>query len=233
MQFLIIILIISFLVYLFALHVLAKEDLVFVRKNITLETLFNLSFYSAGLGLLFSRLIFVILNPSGDYLNPLVFLLFPYFPGLSLPGGIIGGITFVLLYNKRKRVPVGRILDFFSLSFLAALPVGLLGAQLLLGMQDPFQGVLLPIIFLSSVFFSVKILLPLNVRGEIKDGTLASLITIILSATLLISSITHEHFELSFYKQLDNGLLLILLIASLLTLIRQERKGQLVKKHLV
>lgn len=231
MQFLIIVLIISFVIYLFALHVLAKEDLVFVRKNITLETLFNLSFYSAGLGLLFSRLVYVALNPSPDYFNPLVLLLFPYFPGLSLSGGIIGGIIFIFLYNRRKRVPVGRILDFFSLSFLTALPFGLLGTQLLLGMQDPFQGILLPVIFLASVFFSVKVLLPLNVRGEIKDGTLAGLIMTILSITLLISSVTHVPFQLSFKSQLDNSLLLVLLIASLVSLVRLERKGQLVKRH--
>ncbi len=232
MQFLIIILILSLVVYLFALHVLAKEDLVFVRKNITLETLFNLSFYSAGLGILLSRIVYVALHPSSDYLNPLVFLLFPYFPGLSLPGGIIGGILFVMLHNKRKKIPAGRILDFFALSFLTALPVGLLGSQLLIGMQDLFVGVLLPVIFLSTVFFSAKVLLPLNVRGELKDGSMGSLIVIILSSTLLIASLTHEHFELSFYKQFDNLLLLVLLIASLIVLLRQERKGQLMKKHL-
>jgi prolipoprotein diacylglyceryltransferase len=161
-----------------------------------------------------------------------VFLLFPYFPGLSLPGGIIGGILFVMLHNKRKKIPAGRILDFFALSFLTALPVGLLGSQLLIGMQDLFVGVLLPVIFLSTVFFSAKVLLPLNVRGELKDGSMGSLIVIILSSTLLIASLTHEHFELSFYKQFDNLLLLVLLIASLIVLLRQERKGQLMKKHL-
>jgi hypothetical protein len=99
-------------------------------------------------------------------------------------------------------------------------------------MQDLFVGVLLPVIFLSTVFFSAKVLLPLNVRGELKDGSMGSLIVIILSSTLLIASLTHEHFELSFYKQFDNLLLLVLLIASLIVLLRQERKGQLMKKHL-
>ena len=204
----------------------------FVRKNVTLEALFNLSFFSAGLGLLISRLIYVLLHPSADYLNPLVFILFPYFPGLSLPGGIIGGILFVILYNKRKKIPTGRILDFFALSFLTAIPIGLLGSQLLVGMQDPFKGIFLPVIFLVTVFFSVKVLLPLNIRGEIKDGSLGSLIMIIFSITLFLSNVTHERFELSFQKQFENLLLLALLIFSLVVLVRQERKGHLMKKHL-
>ena len=52
MQLFIIILLISFIIFLFGLHILAKEDLIFVRKNVTIEALFNMAFYTAGVGLL-------------------------------------------------------------------------------------------------------------------------------------------------------------------------------------
>lgn len=105
MDFLFAILLVCLLVYLFTVHLLAKEDLVFVRKNITLETLFNLAFYTCGMGLLASRIVFVALHFKPGYFHPLVFLLFPYFPGLSLVGGIIGAMLFLMLYGKRKKNP--------------------------------------------------------------------------------------------------------------------------------
>ena len=105
MQILIIVLIVCLLVFLFSLHILAKEDLIFVRKNVTLEVLFNVAFYTMGVGLLSARIVYIVLHFSFGFLNPLVFP-FPYFPGLSLTGGVVGGAVFVLLYKKNDFRPV-------------------------------------------------------------------------------------------------------------------------------
>lgn len=230
MQFLIIILVVSFIIFLFGLHVLAKEDLVFVRKNVTMEALFNLSFYAAGVGLLSSRIVYVLLHPSPGFLNPLVFFLFPYFPGLSLIGGVVGALVFVFLY-KRKKYPTGRIFDFFAMAFLGSLPFGFLGAQILSGMQDLFVGIFMPILFIITLLFFVKVLLPLNIRGEIKDGSLGLLFLLVFSFTLFLARVVHERNDIRVLLQVDTMLLLVVFIGALVVLVIQEKNLDLSKKN--
>lgn len=230
MQFLFVVLLICLLVYLFTVHFLAKEDLVFVRKNLTLEALFNLAFYTCGLGLLASRLVFVAFHFKPGYLHPLVFLLFPYFPGLSLVGGIIGAMLFLMVYGRRRKIPAGRIFDFFAIALLSALPFGFLGNQLLLGMKDLFAGVLLPVVFLATLFFFIKVLLPLNIRGEIRDGSLGYLFLLVYSFTSLLANIVHARNDWTLFAQLENILLLAVFLFALFTLVVQERARGLSKK---
>lgn len=223
MQLFIIVLVISFIVFLFGLHILAKEDLIFVRKNVTMETLFNIAFYTAGMGLLSARIVYIILNPSFGFFNPLVFFLFPYFPGLSLIGGIVGGIVFLLFY-KRKKYPTSRIFDFFSMALLGALPVGFLGHHLLSGMLDVFSGVFIPLIFVLTLLFFIKILVPLNLRGEIKDGSLGYLFLVVFSFTTLLAAYVRTTNSIYIFLQIDNILLLLLFAASLLLLFFREKE---------
>jgi len=221
MQLFIIILIISLVIFLFCLHILAKEDLSFVRKNVTMEMLFNTAFYTVGVGLFSARIIYVITNFSFGFINPLVFFLFPYFPGLSLVGGVVGAMFFIYFY-KRKKFPHGRIFDFFSIAFLSALPIGFFGRGLLTGMQDKFSGIFMPIIFLITFIFFIKILLPLNTRGEIKDGSLGFLFVLVFSLVTFIAQIVRVNNFLTFILQLDIVMLIMLFIFSLLMLLMNE-----------
>lgn len=228
MQFFIFILLFSFLIFLFSLYILAKEELVFVRKNITLEALFNLAFLTGFVSLFSSRLLYVLLNPSKDYFNPLVFLLFPYFPGLSLVGGIVGGMAFLFYYGKLKKWPSGRIFDFFSLALLASLPLGLIGAQTLTDISDLFVLIMIPLIYAATLFFFIKVLMPLNVRGEIKDGSLGFLFLMIYSFISLLVQIVRSESTQQFFLHVDTVLLLLLFFSALVFLFIQE-KG--IKKH--
>ncbi|HVZ58209.1 MAG TPA: hypothetical protein VG935_00440 [Patescibacteria group bacterium] len=223
MQLLILVLIFCLVVFLFSLHVLAKEDLIFVRKNVTLEALFNLAFYTAGVGLLSSRIVYLILHPSRGFFNPLVFFLFPYFPGLSLVGGIAGATAFVFAY-RRKKLPNGRIFDFFAMALLASLPFGFFGYELLNNFADLFVGILLPIIYIVMLLFFVKVLLPLNIRGEIQDGSLGFFFLLIFSFTNLLAKFVRTKNWLTILTQVDVILLVLLFIAALVILILQERE---------
>ncbi len=232
MQLLFIILFICMVIFFFGLHVLAKDDLVLVRKNITLESLFNIAFVILLVGLFSARLVFVISNPDPAFLNPLVFFLFPYFPGLSLVGGIIGSMIFLFFYSQGRRLPLGKLYDFFSMSFAASLPFGYLGIQLLNGIEDYFFGIFLPILYLVILIFFVKLLLPLNIRGEIKDGTLGFLFILVFSfSSIMINVVRAENIN-SMWFNIENVLLLILFFFALAMVLLLEKGGIRIKLQL-
>ena len=113
-------LLISFIVFLFFLFVFAREDHFLMRKGIGTEDMFNISFLGLVVCLLAARTGYVLYHPSWNYLNPLVFFIFWYFPGFSFAFSIWGGIVFLYLYTKRKKLPIGRIYDIIGLAFFPA-----------------------------------------------------------------------------------------------------------------
>src|SRR5680860_615548 len=129
--------------------------------------------------LFFSRLLFVLNNPRPVLHTILGFVLFPYFPGLSLSGGLIGGLLFSYFYLKNRKMPLGRILDFFSLGMLTILPIGYLGEIILTGFSlRPL--VLFLLYFIGSVLM-LRLLFPLFLRGRIKDGSLSLILITLVS----------------------------------------------------
>src|SRR3989344_6058385 len=103
MHLLILVILLCFFIFLFALFVLTRDDFVLIRKDVTLDVVFNISFVAFAVSLTSSRILYVILNPSSDFLNPLVFLLFPYFPGLSLLGAVAGRVLFLVIICKQLK----------------------------------------------------------------------------------------------------------------------------------
>lgn len=81
----------------------------------------------------------------------------------------------------------------------------------------------MPLIYLATFFFFVKVLLPLNVRGEIEDGSLGFLFLMIFSFTSLLAAIVRTSSDLRFFFQIDNLLLLLLFITALILLFLQEK----------
>ncbi len=218
--------ILSFFIFLFCIYILARDELILVRKNITLEILFNFTFYTVIISLFFSRLTFVLLHPSKDYLNPLVFLLFPYFPGLSLIGATVSGAAFIFLYGKIKKWPSGKIFDFFSLAFLVSLPLGFFGSQLSTNLGDIFSLVVIPFSLLVSFLFFLRILVPISMRNELKDGSLGFIFLIIFSFILLFSDLIRDGFEKDAFFKIENLLLVLILVFSLIFIFLQERGGR-------
>ena len=164
-----IILIACLFLFLYCVFVLAKDDFLLLRKNVTLEQLFNVSFLGFFFGLFTSRLVFVLEHAKSEYLNPLIFFLFPYFPGLSITGGIAGGVFLLWFYTYRKRLPFSRILDIFSLSFFFAWTAGLLFtflSALVLGKNVNF----LELVGVGAFLILAIIFTWLFVTGKLKDG---------------------------------------------------------------
>ena len=216
---------ICFFIFFFTLFIFSQDDFIFLRKNIPMERVFNVAFIVGLSGLFVARLFFVIFHFSPQYLHPLVFLVFPYFPGLSIFGGIAGGLSVLFLYSLYRRLPVGRFFDFFSFSFLLSSTGGLLIEEVvrLLGKKTfVLSNMVSPILFtiLSLVF--IFFLLPMHKRGELKEGSLGLLFLLSFSVLFLIAETLSVSQKLFFDLTPESLLVIPILIASTVLFIRRE-----------
>ena len=230
MQFLILVILLCFFIFLFALYLLTRDDFVLIRKDATLDMTFNMAFITFAVSVLSSRILYITLNPSLDFLNPLVFLLFPYYPGLSLLGGAVGGVLFLLLISKQQKFPMGRLLDFFSISFLSVLPIGTIG-YFLLGRQNLFTiaPISLVLVYTILFFIFIKILLPRFLSRRLKDGTIGLIFLICFAVISLVGNFIGRVGNL-LNLGLEDLILIIMLYASLVFLFRQEKLLTKIKK---
>lgn len=236
MQFFIFVLLICFFIFLYCVHVLANDDFIFLRRDVTMEKLFNLIFLGAFVSLFFSRL-FYAFSVQSILANPFVFLLIPYFPGLSLLGGVVGiGAYFLFLAGRRDPLPLGRMFDFFSIAFLISLPLGFLGYLMFsqganelikLGAQAGAYFILF-IIFLKSF-------LPRLLSGKFKEGTISLIFLICFSVVSLISNAFAKITFAVYFNNFENIILILILLSStamlvwhenLLSKIKQLKKGK-------
>ena len=181
MQFLIFVLLICFFIFLFPVFLLSRDDFVLMRKDVTTEKVFNITFMIFAVSIFSARIFYAFSNPSLNFLNPLVFFLFPYFPGLSLAGGVGGGVLLLALLSTYKRFPASRLFDIFSISLLCCFPFGILGYFLLSAefILSPRPIVLL-LIHVAILIFFLRFILPRMLKGRFKDGTVGFLFLIFL-----------------------------------------------------
>lgn len=229
MQFFIIVLVVCLVLFLFRIYHLANDDYILIKKNITLEDIFNVAFISSGSALLFARIFYVFLNPKPVFLNPLGFLLFPYFPGLSSTGAVIGGILAILAYARVKKIPLARVFDFFSISFIFVLPVGMIGYFIL--SQDITTGNIVKLVLYTLMLAASNIYLyPKASSLEIKEGTISALFLVFFSLiSLLANAIDHPGTNY-FISHKENFILLLILITSTGFILKQEIVGRIAIK---
>lgn len=230
MQFFIFVLLICLFIFLFCVYFLAKDDLILLRKDVSMEKFFNIIFLGSLICLLIARLFYGVFQAKNIILNPFVFLLFPYFPGLSLVGGVIGGgIFFLYLFlNKKKQLPLGRIFDFCSIGFLVTLPVGILGYFMFA--EEKFsviRTISLMVVYVVLFMIFWKLFLPRMLSGKFKDGTITFLFIICFSIISLISHAIGNFKEIFF---LENIILSLMFVASVSALIWQENIIGKIKK---
>ena len=233
MQFFILVLLICLFVFLYCVYLLANDDFIFLRRDVTMERLFNIIFLGGLISLFFARFFYGLFYAKNILLNPFVFLLFPYFPGLSLFGGVLGaGIIFGFLATRKKStLPLGRLADFFSIAFLITLPVGFLGYFMLseYGFSVIRTGSLVIIYLILFVVF-LRFLLPQLLNGKFKEGTITFLFLIFFSLINLVSNAFPKINILDYFKNFENLILIATLIASTVLLIRQENLLSKIKK---
>lgn len=214
-----ILLLLCFFFFLFALYAFMHDDFMMLRKNISMEQIFNIAFLTGGVALFAARLFYVLFNFSTDFLNPLVFFLFWYFPGFSLPAGIGAAVIFLTYYCMKKKIPLARLLDFFSLAVLAILPFGITGSFLLQG--DYARAVfLVPALFLGVFSLFSTVLLAKQRRGEMKDGTLTLLFLLVFAGLMVVQEVLEER---QLFRITDTILSLTIIVIALILFIRNER----------
>lgn len=181
------IVILGFVVFLISLYLLAREDFVFLRKNISIEQLFDIAFLNAIVSLLLARVIFVIFHFKFTYFNPLVFFLVPYFPGLGISGAIIGSFLFLLWISRSKKMPTGHLLDVFSVSFFYAFSLTLFGYGTLSLLHKEFLFAIINGVW-GIISLALSILLgSILMKSLWKDGGMSAVVVVSVSFVLLIT----------------------------------------------
>jgi prolipoprotein diacylglyceryltransferase len=204
---------------------LANDDLILVKKNISVKQVFNVTLVVFLIGLFFSRLFFVIINPDPIFYSVLGFLVFPYFPGLSLIGGIIGVILALLIISKYKKFPSLRIFDFYAMALVYVLPLGWL---LYIIFSNNFStGFLVRLVFYILLFICFNFFLyPKSTRFELKDGSKALIFLIFFSLiSLLTIAINNPGLE-AFKSSKENMVSIAILTISSLIFIKNELLGK-------
>ncbi len=211
----------AFFIFLYCLYKFIKDDYVFIRKNISLEQLFDMIFGVIWISLFVSRFLSFILNPfpSSNY-----FLAFFSLQngGLSLTGAVLGGLLALYGIGKYKKIPLGRLFDFFTLSFLIALPWGYLGLSIFLRKQALFLSVLNAAIYFILTFVFLKLLYPRFMNRTMKEGNLSIIFLTFFSVISLGTSILRQINNQATLLNLHHILLFSLFVSSLLFLLKQE-----------
>ena len=213
------ILIVCLGVFLYIVFAYAHDDFILLRKNISLEHLFNITLIGFLVSLLSSRLFFVVEHFKPLYVQPLAFLLFPYFPGLSLIGGVIGGYLYVLYGTYRKKMPLSRVSDVFALALLMSISIGMVAFFLtdLLFTKKLMWGFLIG----GGVFMVVGFLLgAIFNHGKIRDGSTALLAGAALCLIELGGRVPHNIKKISFSA--EDILFLIFFFMSIILYFQQK-----------
>lgn len=194
MQFLIVIF--CFFIFFYSLYILGKDDYVLIRKNLSLEQLFDFAFFALFIGVLFAWILLIIFHPAIE--NDFTARLFsPIGASLSLTGIISGCLAGLYLIGKYRRLPIGRLFDFFSLALLSALPAGYLISIFFIKRKEIFYFIIPGIFYLAAQVFFWRFLLPRIINSRMASGSLCGLFI------LLFSSVT---FFISFFYRFRNSI---------------------------
>lgn len=163
----------SLLLALFTTWRLYKNNFVFLRFRVTIDSFFDsaLVFLLAfGIG---ARILHIIEHWDSFGRQPLLWVLFLHFPGFSFLGGVIGAVLGLWLFCKAAKLPFLQLLDIFAIGLSLALALSRIGSLLsgdslgkeINGFRHPAQT------YEAGLAFALFILLYiLYKRGTLKAG---------------------------------------------------------------
>lgn len=100
------------------------------RKGLDTDNMFELALYTLIASVVGARLYYILVFNLGKYIeNPSeIFLLRS--GGLSIQGGLIGGILLAVWYTKRKNIPFWKAADAFAPGIVAGQAIGRIGCDI-------------------------------------------------------------------------------------------------------
>ncbi len=224
MYFSLILLAICLFIFLFVIFLCTRDDFVLLRRNIAQEQVFNIAILSLLFGLLTARLFYALIHSSEGFFHPLVFLAFPYFPGFSTIGGVIGTFIFLFFYTTKRTIPTLRLFDFFSLAFIPSLFIGFSYLSI------RGLSLLMPILYLIVGVIFLIFLIPRHRKGELKDGSVFYLFLISFAIISLLTDFISKSSKIIFLFGTEGIISIIVLISCLVLLIKQENLHEIGNK---
>lgn len=113
------------------------------RKKLDENKITDLAIFTVLIGIIGARLNYIIaFNPVYYLANPVEIIMLQK-GGLSIQGGLIAGILFVLWYVKKKDIPLGKTADAFAPAIIIGQAIGRVGCDVFgVAMSKPwFWGV--------------------------------------------------------------------------------------------
>ncbi|MCL5746717.1 MAG: hypothetical protein M1277_00325 [Patescibacteria group bacterium] len=169
-------------------------------------------------------MIYAILHLDHNFLNPFVFFLFPYFPGFSLFGALVGAFVFIFVYFKPPKNPRLRLLDFFSASFLFAYTGGFIITIIIFLFSQKYIHFidLVELLFLCLLsIFLLLYLLPKEKRGELQDGSVGFIFYALFVPILFLRDQAHKIMVLG--VNIENIFSVILFFTCVSVFAKRER----------
>lgn len=220
----------AFFLFLYFIYKLVKDDYVFIRKNISLEQMFDLTFIVIWISLFFSRVFFFIFHPQAA--GNIFFTFFSFqVQGLSLLGFVLGGIGAVYLIGKYKKFPLGRLFDFFTLAFVMALPLVFLSYAVFKNNYQLILSLGNALVYFIFAVFCWKYVYPKINSRELKEGNLPVIFSLFFSIVSLVNTTLLQQQGKITLISLESILLFLLVLLSLTIFIKQARDGFFNKKR--
>ncbi len=226
MQFLVILF--CFIIFFYSLYILGKDDYLLIRKNLSLEQLFDFVFIGIFTGIILGEVLSHVFHPAiGKGFISRLFS--PTEASFSLSSIVLGCIFVFYLIGKYRKLPIGRLFDFFSLALLSALPVGYLLSVLFVKKIDIIYYVFPGFFYLAAQVFFWRFLLPRITSGKLRDGSLCSLFLLTFSIVSLFVSFFYEFVHSSIRIEAEQFILMGIFFSGLFFLLRINRR-QIVRR---
>lgn len=187
--------IIAVVVFFFVLYGLSRDDFVLMRRNVSLNTVFDSAFVVIFVGLFFSRLVYVLTHFSSAFLNPLVFFIIPYFPGLSASGFLLGSLLTLYFVVKRQKLPLGKLYDVFAMSLTPAVATFFAGEAVVSLVQKNYLFLSINMGYALFLLIGFFVLQMITVKASWKDGSLTFPALSLSLVVLVFSQFVLAHFK--------------------------------------
>ncbi len=144
-------------------------------QGIDEEHIFNLTFYSTLTAFVCARLMFVLLNLELFRLSPLKIAALWVQPGMSLYGGLVGGLLILVSLCRTHKVRVGHVIDAVAPAFGTAFVVGSIGSFL----DGSYVGTT------TNLPWAVRFVGHLGTRHPVELYEIAAMIVILIVTAIL------------------------------------------------